>query len=283
MKKYMCTYWVFLLLNIVYFGIILLIPGSIANLFAEVKYSSSYLQLYLQRVAGVQGMMPLNWPIFLFGALGIFFFLGDFVLLAILAILTFMIVLLVPGPFYTHHLVVISIPFSIMGGIFLHRVLLILSPHEVKSALVRTAFVIRKIALVGIILFSLYQTVYSYLAQTIVFDTTPDFFQTIRVLEHTPEPLFAMQQIYAFYAQKELVKDYSLTDMRSLQARGDNLSYQEYDDIVRRSNTVLLESLANQMLPSGIKEEIFQQFSCIYSDGSESVYVRKTLMNNSSL
>ncbi len=121
-KKYMCTYWVFLLLNIAYFGIILLIPRSIANLLSDTEYLSSYLQLYLQRISQVQGMMPLNWPIFLFGALGIFFFFEDYALLAILAILTFIAALLIPGPFYTHHLVVISVPFSIIGGIFLHRV-----------------------------------------------------------------------------------------------------------------------------------------------------------------
>jgi hypothetical protein len=272
----MWTYWVFVLLNGVYFGLVLLIPGSIANFLVEQKDSSSYLHSYLQRVRDVQGMMPLNWPMFVFGALGIFFFLEDFVLLSLLSMFTFLIPLSISGPFYTHHMVTIAVPFAIMGGIFFHKILLMLSFHEVKTALVRKIILMRKMVLVCLILFSLYQTVYSYLSQTIVFETTPDFFQTVRVLEHTPEPLFTLQPIYALYAQKDLVMYYSTADMRAPSVTGTNLSYEEYHDILNRSNTVLLESFADQMLPQGIKEEIFQNFSRIYSDDTESVYVRNT-------
>src|SRR5439155_6884687 len=126
-KKYACTYWVFVLLNGVYFGLVLLIPGSIANFLIELENPSSYLQFLLQRIIDVKGMMPLNWPIFLFGMLGIFFFLENFVLLSILLILTLLIPLLVKGHFYIHHVTVIAVPFAIMGGIFLHKILLMFS------------------------------------------------------------------------------------------------------------------------------------------------------------
>ena len=272
-KKYVRTYWVFVLFNCTYFGLILLIPGSMANFAVQ----SHIINPYLQRVEAVLGMMPLNWPIFVFGTLGIFFFIEDFVLLSLLTIVTFLIPLFVSGAFGTYQLTVIAVPFAIMGGIFLHKILLMLSFNEVKSALVRKVVLVRKIVLVSIILFSLYQTVYSYLSQTIVFDTTPNFFQTVRVLEHTPEPLFTLQPIYGLYAHKDLVMHYNVADMRVFRVMGTNLSYEEYHDIIERSNTVLLESFADQMLPQAIKDEIFQNYDLTYSNGTERVYVKEDI------
>ena len=270
-KKYAWTSWVFVLLTGTYFGLIALIPGSIHNFLI----TQNRISFDLQKVGAVKDMMPSNWPIFLFGALGIFFFLEEFFLLSLLSYFTLIITVFVNGSFYSHYVTPIAVPFAIMGGIFLHKLLLLVSLNERKIA------VVRKLALVGLIFFALYQTVYSSLSQALVFDTTPDFFRTVHVLEQAPEPLFTLQPIYALYAQKDLVMYYNTADMRVLSATGTNLSDEQYHDIIEKSNTVLLESFANQMLPPEIKEEIFQNFSLTYSDGTESVYVRKIVARTS--
>jgi hypothetical protein len=159
-----------------------------------------------------------------------------------------------------------------MGGVFLHKLLLLVSLNERKIA------VVRKLAVVGLIFFALYQTVYSNLSQALVFETTPDFFQTVHALEQAPGPLFTLEPIYALYAQKDVVMYYNTADMRVLRITGTNLSDEEYHDILKRSNTVLLEPFANEMLPQDIKEELFQNYSLTYTNGEESVYVRKIVV-----
>ena len=237
-KRFARIYLVFGLLNCAYFGLILLIPSSISNLLV-VAQKDTYP--YLQRVIDVKGMMPLNWPIFVFGALGIFFLMNAFPFLSILSILTFLISLLISGPFYTHHMVVIAVPFAIMGGIFIYKLFLLLPSNEIKFALACMIF------------FSLYQTVFSDLSANIVTETTPDFFQIVHVLERSPEPLFTLQPIYALYAHKNLVMYYNTADMRIFRVMGTNLSDEEYHAILKRSNTVLLEPFADQMLPQRIR------------------------------
>jgi hypothetical protein len=265
-KRFVCIYLVFALLNCIYFGIILLIPGSISNLLAVVQKDTSP---YLQRAIDVKGMMPLNWPIFLFGALGIFFLMNAFPFLSILSMLTFLIPLLISGPFYTHHMVVIAVPFAIMGGIFIYKLFILLPSNEIK------------IALTCMIFLSLYQTVSSDLSANLITETTPDFFQTVHILEHSPEPLFTLQPIYALYAHKNLVMYYNTADMRIFRVMGTNLSYDEYRAILKRSNTVLLEPFADQMLPQRIKEELFQKYDLKYTDGTERVYVKKIVTRTS--
>ena len=115
----------------------------------------------------------------------------------------------------------------------------------------------------------------------LITQTTPNFFQDITVLEKSPEPLFTLQPTYALYAHKNLVMYYNTADIRVFFITGTNLSYEEYHTILNRSNTVLLEPLANYMLPEGIKKEILQKYYLKYTDGTESIYIRKTLTKTS--
>src|SRR5205807_7372039 len=109
-KKYIFTYWIFILLNCIYFSIILLMPNSIASILAGQKD----IYPYLQRVIDVKEMMPLNWPIFLFGTLGILFSIKNIPLLSVLSIVTLLIAAFISGSFYIHYLSIIAVPFAIM-------------------------------------------------------------------------------------------------------------------------------------------------------------------------
>jgi hypothetical protein len=258
-KKYIRTCWVFVLLTGTYFCFVALIPGSLSNLLAVQKD----IYPYLQRLIDVKDMMSLNWPIFLFGTLGILFSIKKIPLLSLLSILTLLIAAFISGSFYTHYLSIIAVPFAIMGGISISKILRILNSNEIK------------IAFIGMFLIALYQTVYSNLAWNLITETTPDFFKTVRVLEHSPEPLFTLQPIYALYAHKNLVMYYNTAEMRVFRATNTNLSDEMYHAILNRSNTVLLEPFANSKLPQEVKEEIFQNYTLTYTNGIENVYVRK--------
>lgn len=263
--KYVSVSWLFVLLTALYFGVVLFIPGSIRNLLGVQQ------DIYppVQRLLDLRNMLGSNWPIFLFGGLGIFFFLEDFLLLSLLAILTLLISLFFSASFYTHYLVVIAVPFAIMGGVFFYNLLFRFSFNGGKVTL------LRKIILISFIFFSLYQMLYPNLLRSIVLDKTPDFFQIVAVLKKSPQPLFTLQPAYALYARKDLVMYYNTAEMRGLSVTGRNLSYETYHDIIRRSNTILLEPFTNQMLPEGIKEEIMENYSLVYSNDIGSVYRKK--------
>ena len=152
MKKYVRTCWVFVLLTCTYFGLVLLIPHSLSNLLAGQKIVIPYLiRLMLVVVAD----MPLNGPIFLFGGLGLIFCKKDYPLFSILSILTFLISMFASASFFTHYIAIIAVPFAIMGGIFINKILVILSFNRIKIAWVM------KIGWICIIFFYLYMVVYS--------------------------------------------------------------------------------------------------------------------------
>jgi hypothetical protein len=259
------------LLTGTYFGLVALIPQSLSNLLAGQKIVIPYLTRLMSMIAE----MPLNGPIFLFGGLGIIFCKRNYPLLSILSILTFLISMFASASYFNHYITTIAVPFAIMGGLFINRVLVILSVSSKKIAWVM------KIAWICIIFFYLYMVVYSELYDHIIAQETSEFFQTITVLEKSPEPLFTLQPTYALYAHKNLVMYYNTAEIRVLSPPKTNLSYKEYHTILNRSNTVLLEPLANYMLPEGIKKEILQKYYLKYTDGKESIYVKKKLAKTS--
>jgi hypothetical protein len=270
-KIYARTCWIFVLLTGTYFGLVALIPHSLSNLLAGQKVVIPYLP----RLRSVIADMPVNGPIFLFGGLGIMFCKKNYPLFSILSILTFLISMFASASYFNHYITTIAVPFAIMGGLFINRVLVILSVSSKKIAWVM------KIAWICIVFFYVYIMVFSYLYADLITQTTPNFFQDITVLEKSPEPLFTLQPTYALYAHKNLVMYYNTADIRVFFITGTNLSYEEYHTILNRSNTVLLEPLANYMLPEGIKKEILQKYYLKYTDGTESIYIRKTLTKTS--
>jgi hypothetical protein len=270
-KKYARTCWVFALLTGTYFCFVALMPHSLSNLLAGQKIVIPYFS----RLRAVIADMPLNGPIFLFGGLGMIFCKKDYPLFSILSILTFLISMCASGSFFTHYIATIAVPFAIMGGLFINKILVMLSFNKIKIALVS------KIGLICIVFLYIYIIVFFDLYAALITQTTPNFFQAITVLEKSPEPLFALQPAYALYAHKNLVMDYNIANIRVFFVTGTNLSDEEYHNILNRSNTVLLEPLANYMLPEGIKKEILQKYYLKYTDGKESIYIRKTLTKTS--
>lgn len=263
---YVRRYWLFFFLTGFYFGVVLFIPKSMQNLLGV---QQGYVPFF-QRLQAIGGMMPANWPIFFFGAAGMVFFFGEFFLFPLLAVLTFIVCLLASGSFYTHYLVIIAIPFSIMGGVFFKKLVFDLSVDSKKQI-----GIFRRLILVCILFFGLYTVTFPELFRNVALDQTPEFFQIVSVLRKSPEPLFSFEPIYAIYAHKHLVKYYNTADMRVFRATGTNLSDAQYSAIVRRSNTVLLEPFSESMLSIDIKNEIYDQYYLLYANSMGEVYVRK--------
>jgi len=253
-------YFIFLILSCIYYSIILIVPHSIPVLFASQKYWYPYNA----RISWFFLELYFNWPIFVFGFAGIYFFNKKHAHILILSIVTFLGALFLGNSFYIHHLTVIGIPFSIMAGYFFQKMLSLFDT-------------IKKAAFICCICFVMYFTVLKPLFFYVIQYKTPDFFEAIKILKKSPEPIFSLQPIYALYSHKNLVFFYNCANTRTFFSTKLNFSHAEYETIIKKSKTIFLEKSANYFLPRDIKKQITLQYRLVYQNGENKIYIKKVL------
>lgn len=241
------------------YGIIFLIPSGFNNV---VGYQTQrpYLSLNTRFAWILAYSLPTNWPIIIGGLLSSIFLINKIPFLAIFNLLTFFITIFLGNYFYPHYLVSIAVGFSLSFGIVIARM--------------TNRWLSKFIFFIALILV-FYLSSFSSLKKNLIDTTSPQFFRITGNLMNTPSTLFSLEPIYALYSNKELTYHYHVADMRYFRVLGNNLDDKEYLDILGRSKTVLLEPFANGFIPQAILKYIYKTYQLIYTDGINSIYVKK--------
>lgn len=201
-----------------------------------------------------------NSPFLLFGLAGILAAERKNIFYSLTALGAIFSVLFLSNAFLSGYITVWAVPLALTGGLALASLYRIFKPGLYLA-----------LALSFLIFF---WKPYGYLKFNLMERTTPKFFETVEILKESPGPLFALQPIYALYAGKDLTFHPDVSDMRHFEVLGENLTEEQYLDILDRSQSVLLEGFSKRMLPTSILDRIPQSFQKIYDNTDESVYVR---------
>lgn len=249
----------FILVNIFGYLPIILTPHGYDNL---IGYQLERpLLSYITRIGLIKlYTLKNNWPILLFGFLGSLIINKTLILFGLFNILSFVIVLFLGGSYYPHYLSILAVGLAITSG-FLIKLL--------------SKTYLSKIIISCIVLFSIFSSSYYHLKTHLIDTTTPDFYQIINVLKTTPQPLFTFEPIYGLYANKELTYHYYVADMRYFRVMGTNLDKAQYLNILKKSNTVLVEPFMLSLMSSDILDKIKADFVPIYSTDGVYIYVKK--------
>jgi len=246
------------LVTIIGYLLIFLIPNSINNII-NYQLNRSFVT-YISRIESIKsGFLPLNWPIILFGFLGSISASKKLRIFGIFNILSFLCIMSLGSSFHSHYLAILSFGLSISSG------LLVFSLKR---------FPVFKIFVFFIILISLYITSFSYLKSKLIDETTPEFFRLSEALKDVPSPIFTYQPIYGLYNRKELTFHYHVADMRYFSVIGHNLDKETYQDIINRSNSVLLTSFDFLSLPENVFRDVNKNFKLIYNQDGNKVYIK---------
>lgn len=252
--------FLFTFLGIAIFGYlaILLITNGYTNLI-EYHLNRPFLS-YSTRIGWILYYTKSSWPILFFGLLGSLIIKRKYRPFGLFNILSLIIVIFGGKSFYNHYLTILSVGFSISSS-FLFSFLL-----KMKFG---------KIFITLLCLLSIYFSSYNYLKSVLIDMKTPVFFETVNILKTTPEPLFTFEPIYGLYGKRELTYHYFVADMRYFQVLGTNLDQTQYFDIVKNSNTVLVEPFMRRLLQKEVLDKIKEDFNLIYFQNDNYIYVRR--------
>lgn len=247
--------------GIVFLGYLLiyLLPDGVSNI---VTYQLNRPPLpYLTRIEWLKTYtLPGNWPLLFTGFLGSIIILKNKMgFLGLANIIGIPVVLFASKFYYPHYITILACGFTITAAILIASV---------------SQATIHKFLVFVLILSSIYSVSFNHLKFHLIEAKSPDFFQTIEFLKNTPEPLFTFEPIYGLYAKKDLTYHYYVADMRYFRVMNKNLTDGDYLDILKRSNTVLLEPFAKSMLSSNILNFIQSYFTIIYQDSTHQLFVR---------
>ncbi len=251
------NYTIYFVLSFTSYFIILLIPNSFHNFII----SQTYFVSYLNRFYILLQILPMNWPIFLFGFWGIFLLRKTHWQFAVFSFITFLICIFAGKSFYPHYLSIIGVPFAISSGFFFNH---FWNKFTIKNTTVM-------LLLLYLVTLTAAPSLYFYL----IANKTPQFFTIVRKLKRLPEPLFTFEPIYALYAQKNIPFFYDCANMRIIRVTGTNLPVQEYQSIIYKSQTILLEPFAEAWLPQKIKDEISKNYRLVYQEPPYKIYSKK--------
>lgn len=201
-----------------------------------------------------------NWPFLFTGFLGSLIILKNKVgFLGLANIIGILVVLFASKFYYPHYITILACGFTITAAILIASV---------------SQTTIHKVLVSILILSGIYSASFNHLRFHLIEAKSPDFFQIIEFLKNTPEPLFTFEPIYGLYAKRDLTYHYYVADMRYFKVMNKNLTDGDYLDILKRSNTVLLEPFAKSMLSSNILNFIQNNFTIIYQDSIHQIFVR---------
>lgn len=247
----------FLILTTIGYILIFIIPNSYSNIFSY-QTTRPYLPIEA-RLALLLTILPKNWPILIYGLSASIIILRQLPSLGFFNIITLIILVFTGQSFYPHYISIIAIGFTITIGIFLTKI------NNLHFKIIIT------IALLN----SIYHSSFQHLKQYLIETKSPRFYEVVENLKKYPSPLFTLEPIYALYANSNLTFHYHAVDMRYFPVIGSNLSETEYEDIVNRSQTIVIEPFAKNMLSTAIMAKIAADFQLVYKNGEESIYTRK--------
>lgn len=206
-------------------------------------------------------LLKQNWPIFAFGLAGSFVFKSKTAYISIFNLLAIPIIILSGNSFYNHYLVVMAVTLTISTGLLLG----VIFNYSKYLAIPATFFVVAAVLMAS----------FSQLNFTLIQDRNRSFFETVGVLKSAPEPVLANEPIYALYANKNLTFHYDVADMRHFQSQDETLPEEKYLDLIKNSQSILLEPFLSGCLTQGALDYISENFKNIYDNGNESVWVRR--------
>lgn len=256
-KKHLNFVFYFTIITITCYITAFLIPHAIENII-NYQLDRPFLPWDV-RISWLIDNMTANWPIFLFGLGGSLIINQKIKLLGLFNLLGLLLVVFLGSNYYPHYLTILSIGLAITSATLIS--------YLDKSGL--------KYGVILLIVLGIYQSSFNNLKYQLIEKTAPDFFQAINILKNLPEPLFTFEPIYGLYSHKNLAWHYNVADMRYFRVMGTNLNDQSYQEILDRSNTVLLEPFATSMLTREIKNYIQTTFNLVYQDENQKIYTKK--------
>lgn len=251
--------FIFFILSIIYYLMVFTIPNSFNNI---INYQLDKNQLNIPislRLKWLFDSLPLNWPILIFGLLGLFVINRKTSFFSLFNLLSFGIIFLLGKAYYSHYITILGFGLSISAGIFFGML--------IKKR-------IYKILCLFIVIILLFKTNFDYLKFNIIDNKNSDFFSAVEILKNSPDPLFTLEPIYAMYANKNLTFHYFVADMRSRRVLNKNLASEEYYNFLNKSNTVVLEPFSKSFIPTLVLEEIRSRFYLIYNDDYNQIYIK---------
>lgn len=238
-----------------YYTVLLLDPAARSNIF-EFQLTRPYLSLDY-RIDWVKGLVRSNWMIFAAGMLGGLLWKGKGKYIGYISWIGIPVVMSVGNYFYPHYLTIFAVPLAIAAfGYFswMHRL-----PANAVT--------------LGILTVTL--TIFApRVIHAVAQSETPEFFETVEHLKRGPRPLFTIQPSFTMYAGQEVPYFYHMVDMRSLSSLGTNLSDAEYEELLAKSNTVLVDSFLREKLPERGWQILQEEFTVTFSSGGNDVYIR---------
>ncbi|OGE44053.1 hypothetical protein A3A45_03785 [Candidatus Daviesbacteria bacterium RIFCSPLOWO2_01_FULL_36_8] len=250
---------IFLGISLLGYTAIFLIPNGYTNLIGY-HLNRPFLGYWTRMDWIFDYAFATSWPILVFGLLGSLIVKKEYRSFGLFNILSLIFVMFGGKSFYNHYLTILAVGFSISSS-FLFSFFL-----KIKFG---------KFLIVIICILSVYFSSYNYLKATLITMRTPDFFETVDILKTTPKPLFTFEPIYGLYSKKELTYHYFVADMRYFQVLGTNLDQTQYLDVIKNSNTVLVEPFMLRFLQKEVLDKIKEDFNLIYSKNENYIYVRK--------
>ncbi len=239
--------------------LVYLLPNGVSNT-VTYQLDRPYLP-YLTRIDWLKiYTLPGNWPFIFTGFLGSIIILKNKMgFLGLANIIGILVVLFASKFYYPHYITILACGFTITAAILIASV---------------SQTTIHKVLVSILILSSIYSASFNHLKFHLVDVKSPEFFQAIEFLKNTPEPLFAFEPIYGLYAKKDLTYHYYVADMRYFKVMNKNLVDRDYLDILKRSNTVLIEPFTKSMLSPFVLNFIQNDFSIVYQDSIHQIFVR---------
>lgn len=250
--------WQFFLITFWGYLIIFIIQGGFSNVYLY-QIERPFVPFLTRLDSLINMTLPNSFPIILTGLGGsvlAIFLKNPFGLFNILGLLS---MVFISASYYSHYMTILTAGLTISSAVFI--------------AYFNKSF-IKKLVLTLIIISFIYISSYSNLKFHLIENRTPNFFKVVEVLKNAPEPLFSFEPIYALYSGKELTFHYHVADMRSLAVFKKSLTEEEYFDILKRSNTVLLEPFIKSYLPKNVLMHIHNNFRIIYQDEIYSIFIR---------
>jgi hypothetical protein len=203
-----------------------------------------------------------DWPLLLFGLLGVFVFKKETAFLSVFNALAIIIVISTGNSFYVDYLSVLAVSLAISAGV-LFGVVFSLNRLVIWPAL-------------AIVLLGVYFSDFKFLQFEVMENKSQDFFAAVNVIKNIPEPIFSDEPLFAIYSNKNLTFHYHVADMRYYSETYENISTAEYLKLLSESGSVLLNRNLKSLLPREPAEYISQHFDEVYFNGVVGIYIKHT-------
>lgn len=246
---------VYIILTFVSLGSVFLIQNSFSNI---IDFHLTRPNIPLSsRIQYLAIIFIDNWGFFTLSFLSILFVNWKNQFLSIFNILSLIIITTISHSFYSHYLSILSIGFTITTGIGISQI--------IKSETLRLFIII-------IIALSAYQSFYGQLKPYLIDSSSPDFFRIIDILKSAPQPLFTLNPTFALYSGTDITYHYDAADMKHRFILYQDLTENEYRNILPKSGTLLIDPETESKFSLEIQKYIQGNFQLTYQDQYYKIY-----------